>query len=663
VNHHLMGLRRRPGLLAFHRVVMAALFLLALAGAQLVLATPRGEGARGETPSGPAVRVSSGYFSYESVNLTQSPEPEKLGGAEAGKAVWQVGEGSSAEIVLYDFCSGQATRLTDDDRKDEDPVISDRFVVWRAELFPPTGSAGPLYGIKVHDLASAAEPPVIFLGQGGEVGGLVGETLLAVRLGQQAWNRSLSLIDLPSGETQNITANADPAPNRDAFDGRYVAYAESQTVHRIYDSANQTIRTLVSVPWPDGPVPSVRLLPRSLADGRLLAVAQTSFVDENPELGYVLYDLASGEIVSLPAVPSAAEQVLLSRDHLVWRSPGAGEELIGLLDLHSGSVTELEAQPGARLLALEESALLWLAPRPDDPGMQDLYLYQVAGARSFRLNHQEVSATNGVLDGERVIWEGSRRGAPLNTDIYVWRAVTVPPTPTTVAPTTTTTTATTTTTTTCPPPSTTTTTATPAPVFWDVSFSHPYATAVNAMAAAGIIGGYEVPGGREFRPQNSAWRAQFAKMIVGAVNLPVAESDSLAPFTDLDGDEPANLYPHEYVAAAYRAGITRGKTASTFAPWDDISRAQVITMVVRAAKNLRPGVLQTPPTGWNGQIGRFDSTHGDNLVWAEYNGLLDGLQGYGASWDPWHKMTRGEVAQMLYNLCRLNPGRLSGLSR
>lgn len=45
-----------------------------------------------------------------------------------------------------------------------------------------------------------------------------------------------------------------------------------------------------------------------------------------------------------------------------------------------------------------------------------------------------------------------------------------------------------------------------------------------------------------------------------------------APFTDLDPDDPTNLYPHEYVAAAPAAGITNGTRATTFSPWADISR-------------------------------------------------------------------------------------------
>ena len=45
----------------------------------------------------------------------------------------------------------------------------------------------------------------------------------------------------------------------------------------------------------------------------------------------------------------------------------------------------------------------------------------------------------------------------------------------------------------------------------------------------------------------------------------------------------------------------------------------------------------------------FDPIHGLGLRLAEYNGLLVGVLGFGADWDPWKYASRGEVAQMLWN--------------
>jgi len=187
------------------------------------------------------------------------------------------------------------------------------------------------------------------------------------------------------------------------------------------------------------------------------------------------------------------------------------------------------------------------------------------------------------------------------------------------------------------------------PGFGDTAASR-YRVAAQVLAGEGIIGGYETGGGLEFRPGNPLWRAQFAKMIIGTLGVAVSESLT-SPFTDLGADDPASLYPHEYVAAAYANGITTGITATTFGPYQDITRAQVITMVVRTTKERRPGALVTPPPGWVGTLPGTDPTHGQNIRIAEYNLLLNGVDLSG--WDVWGKANRGETAQLLSNLREL----------
>ncbi len=182
--------------------------------------------------------------------------------------------------------------------------------------------------------------------------------------------------------------------------------------------------------------------------------------------------------------------------------------------------------------------------------------------------------------------------------------------------------------------------------FPDVTPSHPYYEAITGIADEGIINGYT---NGEFGPEDPVKRAQFAKMIDGTMGVQVSEAMT-SPFTDLGPDDQGDLYPHEYVAAAAAAGITTGVTPTTFAPYNDISRAQVVTMIVRAAEGLAPGVLDQPPAGYAGTVPSFSAIHSPNMRIAEYNGLLEGLTGFGGSWDPWAKSSRGECAQMLWNL-------------
>jgi hypothetical protein len=87
-----------------------------------------------------------------------------------------------------------------------------------------------------------------------------------------------------------------------------------------------------------------------------------------------------------------------------------------------------------------------------------------------------------------------------------------------------------------------------------------------------------------------------------------------------------------------------GTGPGTFSPWNEISRAQLITMVGRAAG------LPDPPAGYTPPFKNFSNTHYPWARRAAYAGLLQGLQGFSPNWDFWAPATRGEVAAILYNL-------------
>ena len=146
-------------------------------------------------------------------------------------------------------------------------------------------------------------------------------------------------------------------------------------------------------------------------------------------------------------------------------------------------------------------------------------------------------------------------------------------------------------------------------------------------------------------------------MIVGAMGLTVTEQDWQdvgRPFVDLGRDDPNSLYPHDYVAVAKARGLTTGKTATTFAPNANITRAQMVTMVVRAARNLGTNLAPVGPDYVGAFSGYANSTHGENVHVADYNGLLRGLlvAGSPSAWMA-ANATRGEVAQVLWNLMQL----------
>ena len=101
------------------------------------------------------------------------------------------------------------------------------------------------------------------------------------------------------------------------------------------------------------------------------------------------------------------------------------------------------------------------------------------------------------------------------------------------------------------------------------------------------------------------------------------------------------------MAVCYEKGLTDAKTPTTFAPFDDLSRAQLITFVARAA------ILPDPPASYSPPFGNFSAEHYGWARKAAYAGLLDGLQGMGPSFDFFQSASRGECAQVLHNLLLL----------
>lgn len=339
-----------------------------------------------------------------------------------------------------------------------------------------------------------------------------------------------------------------------------------------------------------------------------------TFGPEGPEDLYV-YDVSSGEGRRI-ARPLGASFVGLTGDYAAYLTDGG---YAVFEDLRGGEVSRvpLLVRPGwltARQRAPVSAGggtVAYVSPQESNPLLPPLLVYEPATRRTRGTGVFRPARV--VSDGFDVAWQEEGRhsttigataasaGAPYD---YRWE-------------------------------------------FNDVGVSHPYLEAVTLLRARGVISGYEVEGGREFRPDAAVKRAQFAKMIVGALALPVRE-DMTSPFTDFGVPDPGdNFYPQQFVAAVYQMGIIKGTTPTTFSPWNDVSRAQVITMAVRAARALEPDLLERPPEGWGSAVGDFSAAHAENLRWAEYNGMLEGIQGYGLGWDPWTLMPRGEVAELL----------------
>ena len=108
--------------------------------------------------------------------------------------------------------------------------------------------------------------------------------------------------------------------------------------------------------------------------------------------------------------------------------------------------------------------------------------------------------------------------------------------------------------------------------------SDTYFAAISAAARAGAV-----DTDKPFRPNAAITRAEMAEMLVRALGLGGAakllDGKSL-PFTDVSASRG-------YIAVAYAIGMTKGMTATTFAPGKTATRAQAAAMLVRIYEKLQ----------------------------------------------------------------------------
>lgn len=121
-----------------------------------------------------------------------------------------------------------------------------------------------------------------------------------------------------------------------------------------------------------------------------------------------------------------------------------------------------------------------------------------------------------------------------------------------------------------------------ASVAFAASFSdtvdHERETAIKQLAGLGLLNGY--PDGT-FRPENPITRAEFAKVMVYALGLADA-AEMLAgvpvPFADVE----ANHWAVGFISIATSQEIVKGYPDGTFGPQNNVTYAEVITMLLRA---------------------------------------------------------------------------------
>jgi len=130
-------------------------------------------------------------------------------------------------------------------------------------------------------------------------------------------------------------------------------------------------------------------------------------------------------------------------------------------------------------------------------------------------------------------------------------------------------------------------------VFTDVTYTNKYYTALKYLKDNGIVGGYS---DGSYKPDNKINRAEFTKIIIGAVTTQEALTNCAANYTKV-GDYNVTLFPDvvfvmvggnepswffDYVCVAKFNGIIKGYSDGTFKPDRNINFAEAAKIVTNA---------------------------------------------------------------------------------
>ncbi len=181
--------------------------------------------------------------------------------------------------------------------------------------------------------------------------------------------------------------------------------------------------------------------------------------------------------------------------------------------------------------------------------------------------------------------------------------------------------------------------------FLDVPSAHRFHEAIQYLAGREIVEGYD---GDLFGPEDAVKRAQMAKMTVLALGTHNVATTNLGSASFPDVAYTGQPYPFDYVEEAAGQEIVEGYVGGLFGPFDDITRIQMLRMVVRAGDRW----LVEPPAGYD--PGFIDLAPADEalVAKAEFNNLIDGTTP--ATFEPYAPATRGHVAQVIYKAMLLH---------
>jgi hypothetical protein len=281
--------------------------------------------------------------------------------------------------------------------------------------------------------------------------------------------------------------------------------------------------------------------------------------------------------------------------HVAWNR---GEEDTGtevrVYDAETGRTIDL----GGTWPSIDDGRVAWLRFFPGQSGGEFVMVRDLASSLTTQLTNSRWGDQPPAVVGDHVVW-ARRNSDPSSSQGRGIFVATAPANP-------------------------------PRAAFADLAPDEQYRSAIEWLGEKGYDSGYPGAGGPEFRPGEQLRLNDFCVLLARVLSIEVA-----------DEAQASITFAHDGILG----DADRGLDAQ--AP---LSRAQAVSLLVRALDYAYPGSLVAPPSGYWVKPRFDDPVYGDDLTRAGWNSLLGGLAGYGLSgWNYAAPATRGEAAQLLWN--------------
>ena len=169
---------------------------------------------------------------------------------------------------------------------------------------------------------------------------------------------------------------------------------------------------------------------------------------------------------------------------------------------------------------------------------------------------------------------------------------------------------------------------------------------ITELVHADIVNGVVVNGETHVNPDDSITRAEFVKLLVAGLNL--GSDQAGKAFTDVRQTD----WFYHYVQVASALGIVNGATATTFAPNQKITRAEIAAIISRAFANTI-SFTGTPKTFTDVPANDWARPAIDKVS------AVGIVNGYGANtFKPGANATRAEAMKMLHSSLHLEKSAL-----